>query len=123
MTTQLEGTVRPTEEYSTEQAFLSSRMAEIEKGLGRLAARSGRPTPITQPLDALDRARELVGELDKQVLMRPLAEALRARIAWLERAQARREEDADEEIPDLNRIALDHRILTDLLAEWESREK
>jgi hypothetical protein len=112
--------LRPEAEYLPEQRYLARRLSEIEQGLGRVAARLGEPTPITQPLDALDRARELAADLVKQVQVRPLEEAVAAQLAWLARAEARQQVQDGEPKAAFNRIALDQRILGDLLAGWQA---
>jgi hypothetical protein len=113
--------LRPLEDYGPEQKFLQSRMGEIERDMGKVAAKEGRAIPLTQPMDALDRARELVAELEKQVLIRPLDEAIATRLDWLDRVEARRSENGDDTMPLLNKVALDRRILGDVLSDWESR--
>jgi len=113
--------LRPEAEFLPEQEYLEGRLGQIEKGLGQLAARAGTPTRITQPLDALDRARELVAEMHKQVRARPLQEALESRLAWLDRVEARRQTEDNEPKPEINRIALDRRLLADVLKGWQAR--
>lgn len=113
-------TPRPTAESLAERKFLARRLAEVERGLGRVAAVLGTPTPITQPLDVLDRARELTGDLVKQVQVIPLEEAITAHLAWLERAEARLAEDDGEPKVALDRIDLDRRLLGDLLVAWQA---
>ncbi len=113
--------IRAVDEIEPEQAFLQKRLVEIERDMGRVAADVGRAIDLTQPLDALDRARELVAELDKQVLVRPLDEAIAKRIEWLDRAEERRSGDASPALPTLDKIELDRRILRDVLTDWSSR--
>lgn len=112
--------LRPFNDYLPEQAYLSDRMQQVERGLGRVAARLGEPTPITEPLDALDRARELVADMAKQVTVRPLEAAIQAQLAWLERAEARLGQADGEPKHDLNRIALDRVLLEDLREGWRA---
>jgi hypothetical protein len=113
--------LRPAQDYGPEQKFLQARMGEIERDMGKVAAKAGRAISLTQPMDALDRARELVAELEKQVLIRPLDEAIATRMQWLDRVEARRNENGDDAMPQLNKVALDRRILGDILSDWESR--
>lgn len=112
--------LRPEVEYLPEQSYLARRMAEIEKGLGRVAAQLGEPTPISQPLDALDRARELVADLVKLAQVRPLEQAIAVQLAWLERAEARQQMQDGEPKVAYNRIALDRRLLQDILSGWKA---
>lgn len=113
--------LRREDDYLPEQNYLTGRVLEIEKALGKVAAGLGEPTPITQPLDALDRARELAGDLAKEVRVRSLADAVRHRLDWLARAEARAGQAGGEPKTDLNRIALDRRLLQELEAGWKSR--
>ena len=108
---------RPESEAEPEQEYLQMRIMEIEKDLGQLAAR-GRAAPISQPLDALDRARELATQMHKQVRVRPLDDAIRSRLAWLDRVAQRQAADDDEPRTALDQVDLDRRILEDLLAGW-----
>jgi len=114
-------TPRPVAEVLPEQLYLTARLGEIDRGLGRLAARLGAPTPITQPMDALDRARELVADMQKQVAVRPLEASIAAQVAWLDAAEARLGADDGEPKLDLDRIALDRVLLGELLEGWRSR--
>jgi hypothetical protein len=114
-------TLRPYEAYAAEDSFLGDRIDQVEKAMGRLAARLGEPTPITQPLDVVDRAREITADVRKQVRLRPLEDAVAAQLAWLDRAEQRAAAGGGEPVPDLNRIALDRRLLRDLLAAWHAR--
>lgn len=115
-----EFTLRREAEYLPEQKYLTKRTLEIEAGLGRVAARLGEPTPISQPLDALDRARELANDMFKQVQLRPLDEAVKAQLEWLDRAEAHLNAASGEPKPDMNRIALDRRLLSELLQGWHA---
>jgi hypothetical protein len=116
------GEVRGADEYGVERAYLNERMSEIEKGMGKVAARGESPDTIGQDLDSLDRARELVSELEKQVLVRPLDEAIDARLDWLERVETRHEETSGEPLPAMTAIPLDRAILQDLAEGWESHQ-
>jgi hypothetical protein len=107
-------------DYLPEQRYLADRMQQVERGLGRVAARLGEPTPITEPLDALDRARELVADMAKQVTVRPLEEAIAAQLAWLDRAEARLGQADGEPKHDLNRITLDRALLQSLREGWQA---
>ena len=113
--------LRPAADYAAEQRFLTRRIQEIEKGMGKVAARTPEGGPIPQPMDALDRARELTADMFKQVRVRPLDEALQAQLDWLERAEANLAEANGEPKVALNRIALDRRLLTDLQALWRAQ--
>ena len=114
-------TPRPEADVLPEQRYLTERMAQIEKGMGKVAARLGTPTPIEQSLDALDRARELVADMLKQIRLRPIEEAVRAQLDWLDRAEARLGVADGEPKIGHNRIALDRRLLTDVLEGWRAR--
>jgi len=116
----LDYALRPFNDYAAEQKYLTDRMQQVERGLGRVAARLGEPTPITEPLDALDRARELVADLYKQVAVRPLETAVQAQLDWLDRADARLGLADGEPKHDLNRIALDRALLEDLREGWRA---
>ena len=112
---------RPEAEVLPEQRYLAERMAEIEKGMGKVAARVSGATQLTQPMDALDRARELVGDLHKQIRLRSLEEAVEAQLAWLERAEARQATSGGEPKVAFNRIALDRTLLTEIREGWRAR--
>ena len=114
-------TLRPAQEYIAEQQFLNQRILDIEKGMGKVAARSSGQMPVAQNLDALDRARELTGDMFKQVRVRPLEEAIQAQLAWLDRAEASLGQDNGEPKIDLNRIALDRRLLQDIQTLWRAQ--
>lgn len=116
----LDYALRPFNDYAAEQSYLTDRMQQVERGLGRVAARLGEPTPITEPLDALDRARELVADLYKQVTVRSLEAAVQAQLDWLDRADARLGLADGEPKHDLNRIALDRALLEDLREGWRA---
>lgn len=111
---------RPLADSTRERRFLERRLVEVERDMGRLAARLGAPTPITQELDVFDRARELVNDMLKQVHVRPLDEAIAAQLDWLGRVEERHGEDGGEPKTDLNRIALDRRLLEDLHRGWRA---
>jgi hypothetical protein len=113
--------LRPAKDYGAEQQFLNQRILEIEKGMGKVAARNQVQLPIAQNLDALDRARELTSDLFKQVRVRPLDEAILAQLAWLERSETKLGLDDGEPKVALNRIALDRRLLQDLLSQWRAQ--
>jgi hypothetical protein len=112
--------LREAADYAAEQKFLNQRILDIEKGMGRVAARVGDTMPIPQNLDALDRARELTGDMFRQVRVRPLEAAIQAQLDWLDRAEERQGRSDGEPKVDYNRIALDRRLLGDLLAEWRA---
>lgn len=112
--------LRPFNDYLAEQKYLTERMQQVERGLGRVAARLGEPTPISEPLDALDRARELVADMYKQVTVRPLEDAIQAQLDWLGRAEARLGQADGEPKHDLNRIALDRALLETLRDGWRA---
>jgi len=113
--------LRPHSDYQTEQAYLTERMHEIERDMGRVAARLGEPTPITEGLDTLDRARELVGHLFRQVTVTPLDEALDRRLEWLRRTEKRQGRDDGEPKLAFNRIPLDIALLESLRDGWRKR--
>lgn len=115
-----EYSMRPDADFLPEQVYLRKRVEQIEKGMGKLAGRAREPQVITQQMDALDRARELANALQKQVRVRPLAEAVRAQQAWLERARAHQADPKGEPRMDFNRIELDLRLLEELLAGWQA---
>ncbi len=112
---------RPDAEFLAEQKYLDERLRQIEKNLGKVAARQGGAATINQPLDALDRARELVGALARQVRVRRLEEAIRTQVAWLDAAEARLAKSDGEPKVDFNRIELDRRLLDDILGGWTAR--
>jgi hypothetical protein len=112
---------RPDAEFLAEQKYLEGRMAQIEKNLGKVAARQADAVVINQPLDALDRARELVGALARQVRVRRLEDAVQAQIAWLDAAEARLAQSDGEPKVGFNRIELDRRLLDDIRAGWVAR--
>lgn len=114
-------TLRPSAEYAAEQQFLNKRILEIEKGMGRVAARNEAQQPIPQQLDALDRARELTGDLFKQVRVRPLNEAIEAQLAWLDQAEAKLGQADGEPKLGMRSIALDRRLLQDIQALWRAQ--
>ena len=107
--------------YLPEQEFLKARMAQVEEGMGRIAARLGQPTPITSPLDVMDRARELVSDLSREVTVRPLDDAIVARLDWLDRAEGRLGSSSGEPDLALTRIPVDRVLLRELLAGWQAR--
>ena len=113
--------LRRENDYLPEQEYLTRRILDIEKSLGKVAARLGAPTPITQPLDALDRAREIAGDLAKEVRVRSLEEAVRHRLGWLARAEVRAGQVGGEPKAELESIDLDRRLLQELEAGWKSR--
>ena len=112
--------LRRPDRYLPEQAYLNERFLQVEKNLGRVAARLGQPTPITSSLDALDRARELTSTLSREVTVRALDDAIQARLDWLDRAEALQGQDNGEPKTDLNRIALDRVLLSELMSGWLS---
>jgi hypothetical protein len=112
---------RPESEIGAEQSFLQQRALDIEKAMGRVAGRAAAPTPISQPLDALDRARELTNDMYKQVRVRPLEEAITAQLAWLETAEARLTQSDGEPKVQLSKIALDRRLLQELRDNWQAK--
>jgi len=111
---------RPASETLRERTFLERRIVEVERDMGRLAAGIGAPAPITQELDVLDRARELWGDMLRQVRVRPLDDAVTAQLDWLNRVEERQARADGEPKPDLNRVALDRRLLSDLLRSWRA---
>jgi hypothetical protein len=113
--------LRPAADYAAEQQFLNERVLEIEKGMGRVAAREPVTMPIPQRMDALDRARELTLDLFKQVRVRPLEDAVGSQLAWLDAAEARLALADGEPKVGYNRIALDRRLLSDLLELWRAQ--
>lgn len=112
--------LRPYTEYLPEQQYLTGRMNEVEKGMGKIAARLGEPTPITESLDVLDRARELVADLYKQVTVRPLVEAVETQLRWLDRAEARLGQADGEPKNDLTRIPIDRVLLETIRQGWRT---
>lgn len=115
--------IRKQDDYDAEQRYLTERMAQVEKGMGRVAAKLGEPTPITSQLDALDRGRELVADMYKQVTVRPLEDAIQAQLDWLARAEARQAQEGGEPKTDMNRIALDRVLLEELRAGWRRAQQ
>ena len=114
-------TPRPEPETLAERRFLERRLAQVEADMGRLAARACAPTPSTPQLEALGRGRALLADLLAEIRVRTLADALTARLTWLERVQARQSDAKDPEPkPTLARAALDGRLLHDLEAAWRS---
>jgi hypothetical protein len=117
-----EYSLRAEADFLPEQKYLRERVLQIEKSLGKVAAKLP-PGTLSQPMDALDRARELAGDMAKQVRVRPLAEAVGAQKAWLERARTNMAAAPGQGEPPLhfNRIDLDLRLLDELLAGWNSK--
>ena len=111
--------LRPEAESLPEQKYLRALVIQIEKNLGKVAARLGEPVTLSQPLDALDRARELTNDMMKQVRVRPLEEAVASQKAWLDRAQANLDASNGEPKNDMNKIELDQRLLDEILAGWQ----
>lgn len=116
-------TLRAPSDYVHEQKYLTARMLEIEKGLGRVAAETGTPTPITERLDTLDRARELVADMYKQVQIRSLEEAVAAQLTWLGGAETRQSRTDGEPTNVMTRIELDRVLLGDILAGWRALQR
>ncbi len=112
--------LRDPSDYVHEQKYLTARMHEIEAGLGRVAAETGTPTPITERLDTLDRARELVADMFKQVQVRPLETAIDAQLRWLDGAAARQARTDGEPTNVMTRIEVDRALLHDILAGWRA---
>ena len=112
---------RSEESIAEEQAYLQKRSLEIEKMMGQVAARHPAATPITQPLDALDRARELANDMYKQVRVRPLEDAIDAQLTWLDRVEAKQSADDGEPKVEYNKIPLDRRLLKELLEGWRNQ--
>ena len=110
---------RPAAEFLPEQKYLRGLIEDIEKGLGKVAGRVAGAVPISQPLDALDRARELAGDMYKQVRVRPLEEALDAQVDWLGRAKAN-QDDSTEPRVHFNRIDLDLRLIEEIRRGWQT---
>lgn len=113
-------TLRDPRDYVHEQKYLAGRMNEIEAGLGRVAAETGTPTPITERLDTLDRARELVADMYKQVQVRPLEDAIAAQLTWLDGAADRQARTDGEPTNVMTRIAVDRALLNDIVAGWRT---
>jgi len=113
--------MRPDTEFLVEQQYLQQRITDIERSMGRVAARHAEPVGISQPMDALDRARELVGDMLRQVRVRSLEDAIRAQLAWLDAAEQRLERRDGEPKIAFNRIELDRRLLGDILTGWRAR--
>lgn len=109
-------TLRAQEDIVPEQVFLQRRVIEIEKAMGRVAAHGA--VPIAQPLDVLDRAREITNDMYRQVRVRPLSEAISGQLEWLDRAEERLQQDDGEPKVDFNRVVLDRRLLHDLERAW-----
>ncbi len=114
--------LRPDAEILAEQAYLGRRVEQIEKSMGRVAAKLP-PGELSQAMDALDRARELTNQMFKQVRVRPLGEAVAAQKDWLARAKANQDRAAGsgEPVLDFNRIELDLRLLDEILAGWKAQ--
>jgi hypothetical protein len=111
--------MRPSAEYLPEQAFLRGKVEQIEKALGRVAAKL-QPGELSQAMDALDRARELANQMHKQARVRSIESAVDAQKAWLLNARANQDRAATEGEPVMhfNRIELDLRILDEILRDW-----
>lgn len=114
---------RPAADSLAERQYLERRLGEIERSMGVIAARLGTPTPIAQELDVLDRARELVGDLLKEVHVLTLDEAIAARLAWLDRVEALQGRESDEPTPALNRVPIDRRLFQDIELGWRGRRQ
>lgn len=112
---------RSREDYEAEQRYLTERMMQVEKGMGRVAAKLGEPTPITSQLDTLDRSRELVADMYKQVTVRSLEDAIAAQLDWLDRAEARQAAEGGEPKTDMNRIPVDRAILEEIRDGWRAQ--
>jgi len=115
-------TLRDPSDYVHEQKYLTARMLEIETGLGRVAAETGTPTPITERLDALDRARELVADMYKQVQIRPLEAAVAAQMTWLDGVDARQARTDGEPKNVMRSIEIDRVLLSDIVAGWRATQ-
>ena len=113
---------RPETESRLEREFLERRHAEAERAMGQLAARLGAPTPVTRPMEALERARGLIGDLQKEVRVRTLDDAIASRLEWLERVRSRAA-GGDDAAPALELLDLDARLLADLQRAWRARQK
>lgn len=105
---------------AAERDYLEKRLKDIEAGMGRVSAESRTPGPITQRMDALDRARELTNDMLKQIYVRSLDEALDAQLDWLGRVEARQHEESGEPKTSFDKIALDRRLLTELRDGWHA---
>jgi hypothetical protein len=115
-----EMTLRTDADLGAEQAFLQRRIDDIEAALGTVAAVGGGATPLSQPLDALDRSREIASDMLRQVRVRGLEDAIAAQLDWLDRAEERLSRQDGEPKVAFNRIALDRRLLSDLRIAWQS---
>jgi hypothetical protein len=111
---------RDEEATRAEQRFLADRILHIEAGTGRVAAQLGAPAPSAERLQALHRARELTAEMHRQVRVRSLEDAIVARLSWLDRVEARQAASDYDPATELNMVALDRRLLQDMLAGWRS---
>lgn len=114
--------LRDPSDYVHEQKYLTARMLEIEAGLGRVAAETGTPTPITERLDTLDRARELVSDMYKQVQIRSLEAAVAAQMTWLDGVDARQTRTDGEPKNVMTRVEVDRALLNDILAGWRASQ-
>ncbi|MCC7020123.1 MAG: hypothetical protein IT332_10235 [Ardenticatenales bacterium] len=114
--------LRDPSDYVHEQKYLTARMHEIEAGLGRVAAETGTPTPITERLDTLDRARELVSDMYKQVQIRSLEAAVAAQMTWLDGVDARQSRTDGEPKNVMTRVVVDRALLNDILAGWRASQ-
>lgn len=113
---------RPAADTLAERQYLQGRLGEIEAGMGEVAARLGAPTPITQEMDALDRARELTNDMLKQIRVRSLDDAIAAQLDWLDRVEERQARDDGEPTASFDKIALDRKLLVDLREGWRAAE-
>ncbi|MFN2250975.1 MAG: hypothetical protein ACK2UL_03580 [Anaerolineae bacterium] len=113
---------RPAADSEAERKYLRRRLREIEVGMGEVAAGLEMPTPITQELDALDRARELTNDMLKQIRVRSLEDAIAAQLDWLDRVEARQTSDDPEPKPDFDKIPLDRKLLIDLREGWRAEQ-
>jgi hypothetical protein len=118
-----EHTPRSAADSQAERTYLERRLSEVDRYLGQLAARLGTPTPITQELDTLDRARELAGELLMEINVRTLDEAMSAKLAWLDRMEARQANRGGEPAIALRTVALDRRLVEEIRRGWETRRR
>lgn len=112
--------MRPETEIHAEQAFLQRRLVEIERSMGVVAAVGGGATAISQPLDVLDRARELTSDTLRQVRIRSIEECVNGQISWLDRSEAKIGLADGEPKLALDRIVLDRRLLSDILKAWRA---
>ena len=101
------------------QHYLKNRLDQVDKGLGKLAARLPAPAPLTPEQMSVTRAREIIGDLSREVRVRSLEAAIEGRLNWLARSIERTARADGEPKPLMTVPELDIAILKDLLSGWQ----